>query len=101
VVVGNARGRFTASAKVTEDTRPGTVAALGLRWQSSGRFLASESDGREISDTVIVEHGQDAEATINDTTSMELTDLGRGATFYDNAVEIWLAGQVSREAVLS
>lgn len=101
VVVGNARGRFTASAKVTEDTRPGTVAALGLRWQSSGRFLASESDGREISDTVIVVHGQDAEATINDTTSMELTDLGRGATFYDNAVEIWLAGQVSREAVLS
>jgi anaerobic selenocysteine-containing dehydrogenase len=101
VVVGNARGRFTASAKITEDTRPGTVAALGLRWQSSGRFLASETVESQIPSTVLIEQGPDVQGSINDTTSMQLTDLGRGATFYDNAVEIWLAEQSAPEAVLS
>ena len=103
VVVGNKRGRFAAAAKVTDDTRPGTVAALGLRWQSSGRFLADQSGDHESTSgpVLVVEDDQHALATINDTTSMELTDLGRGATFYDNAVEIWLAADSVNNAVLS
>ncbi len=81
VTVGNDRGSFGARAKVTNETRPGTAAALGLRWQSSGRFQA----GTEA----MTSNTLTSATLINDTTSMELTDLGRGATFYDNAVDIW------------
>lgn len=63
VEITNDRGAFMARAHITSRTRPGTVAAHGLRWATRG-------DDR----------------TINDTTSMDLTDAGEGATFYDNRV---------------
>lgn len=59
----NDRGAFRARVHITDRTLPGTVAAFGLRW-------ASTDDRR----------------TINDTTSMDLTDAGAGATFYDTTV---------------
>ncbi|HEX5724812.1 MAG TPA: molybdopterin oxidoreductase family protein [Longimicrobiaceae bacterium] len=62
----NGRGWFFARARVTDDVRPGTAASYGVRW-------ASRSEGGR---------------TVNDTTSQRLTDLGGGATFYDNAVEV-------------
>jgi anaerobic selenocysteine-containing dehydrogenase len=65
----NDRGAFTARAVVTEDVRPGVAVSYGVRWA-----LYSE-DGR----------------TVNDTTSQGLTDLGGGAVFYDNAVEVEVA----------
>lgn len=66
VSVHNDRGEFSALATVTEDVRPGVAVSYGVRW---ARFSA---DGR----------------TVNDTTSQALTDLGGGAVFYDNAVEV-------------
>jgi len=48
----------------------GVVASYGIRW-------ARDSPGRR---------------TVNDTTSQRLTDMGRGASFYDNAVEIAAIG---------
>jgi len=65
VRIFNFRGEFTAIAEVTDRTRPGTAAAFGLRWMGSGESTS-----------------------LNDVTSQELTDAGRGATFYDTAVEI-------------
>ena len=65
VRIFNARGDFTAVADVTDRTRPGTVAAFGLRWMGSSECTS-----------------------LNDVTSQALTDAGRGATFYDTAVEI-------------
>lgn len=65
VEVKNDRGAFVARAEITDRTRVGTIAAFGLRW-------ATSSDVR----------------TVNDTTSIELTDAGAGATFYDNAVVV-------------
>ena len=65
VRIFNSRGEFTAIAEVTDRTRPGTAAAFGLRWMG---------------------HGEST--TLNDVTSQALTDAGRGATFYDTAVEI-------------
>jgi anaerobic selenocysteine-containing dehydrogenase len=64
--IWNARGHFFATALLTDDVRPGVVASHGVRW---GRF---SDDGR----------------TVNDTTSQGVTDLGGGAVFYDNAVEV-------------
>jgi anaerobic selenocysteine-containing dehydrogenase len=66
VRIWNARGHFFATALLTDDVRPGVVASHGVRW---GRF---SEDGR----------------TVNDTTSQGITDLGGGAVFYDNAVEV-------------
>jgi anaerobic selenocysteine-containing dehydrogenase len=66
VRIWNARGFFFATAIPTDDVRPGVVASHGVRW---GRF---SDDGR----------------TVNDTTSQRVTDLGGGAVFYDNAVEV-------------
>ena len=66
VRVGNERGHFFAAARVTEDVRPGVAVSYGVRW---ARF---SEDGR----------------TVNDTTSQAETDLGGGAVFYDNAVEV-------------
>lgn len=65
VRIFNSRGEFTAIAEVTDRTRPGTAAAFGLRWMGSGESTS-----------------------LNDVTSQALTDAGRGATFYDTAVEI-------------
>ena len=64
--VFNDRGGFDAQVVVTEDVRPGVVVSYGVRWAKRSR------DGR----------------TVNDTTATTFTDLGRGATFYDNAVEV-------------
>ncbi|HYJ79596.1 MAG TPA: molybdopterin dinucleotide binding domain-containing protein [Longimicrobiaceae bacterium] len=62
----NDRGDFPATAVVTDDVRPGVAVSYGVRWASLSR------DGK----------------TVNDTTSQGVTDLGGGAVFYDNAVEV-------------
>jgi anaerobic selenocysteine-containing dehydrogenase len=66
VKIFNDRGTFTADAVVTDRVRPGVVSAQSVWW---GRLT---SDG----------------ANANQTTSQALTDIGRGATFYDNLVEV-------------
>ncbi|HEX2208740.1 MAG TPA: molybdopterin-dependent oxidoreductase, partial [Longimicrobium sp.] len=66
----NDRGHFFGRAVVTEDVRPGVAVSYGVRW-------AMLSDGGR---------------TVNDTTSQRATDMGGGATFYDNAVEVEPAG---------
>ena len=62
----NDRGDFFARAVVTEDVRPGIAVSYGVRWASRS------------------ERGR----TVNDTTAQRLSDVGGGATFYDNAVEV-------------
>ena len=62
----NDRGGFTATAKVGPDVKRGVVSAPSIWW---GRYAA---DGMNA----------------NETTSEALTDMGRGATFYDNLVEV-------------
>ena len=62
----NDRGGFLAAAVVTAEVKRGVVQAPSVWW---GRFT---SDG----------------ANANETTSSALTDLGGGATFYDNLVEV-------------
>ncbi len=66
VTVHNDRGRFDAILTESTDVIPGVAVSYGVRW------ARASTDGR----------------TVNDTTGQELTDLGRGATFYDNAVEV-------------
>ena len=66
VRVFNARGGFRATAVVGESVSPGVVATFGIWWN---RYTA---DGRNC----------------NATTSTALTDLGGGATFFDNLVEV-------------
>ena len=66
VRVFNGRGEFPATARVTDEVRPGVAASYGVRW------VRLSPDGR----------------TVNDTTSQEEADLGGGARFYDNAVEV-------------
>ena len=66
----NDRGDFFALAVVTEDVRPGVAVSYGVRW-------ARLSEGGK---------------TVNDTTSQRTTDMGGGAVFYDNAVEVEMAG---------
>jgi len=66
VRVRNDRGAFLAEAVVTERARPGVVVAPAL-WLSS-----LTPDGRNV----------------NHTTSQAVTDMGGGATFYDNLVEV-------------
>ncbi|HEX3579405.1 MAG TPA: molybdopterin oxidoreductase family protein [Thermoanaerobaculia bacterium] len=66
VQIFNDRGTFTADAVVTDRVRPGVVSAQSVWW---GRLT---SDGTNA----------------NQTTSQALTDIGRGATFYDNLVEV-------------
>jgi anaerobic selenocysteine-containing dehydrogenase len=66
VKVFNGRGTFTADAVVTDRVRPGVVCAPSVWW---GKLT---SDG----------------ANANQTTSQALTDIGRGATFYDNLVDV-------------
>jgi anaerobic selenocysteine-containing dehydrogenase len=62
----NDRGGFQAAAVVTTDVKRGVVSAPSVWW---GRYTG---DGMNA----------------NETTSAALTDLGRGATFYDNLVEV-------------
>jgi anaerobic selenocysteine-containing dehydrogenase len=69
VEIFNARGSFLAKAVVTDRTRPGVLSAPSIWWSK------------------LVPGGRNA----NSTTSEELTDLGGGATFYDNLVDVRLA----------
>jgi anaerobic selenocysteine-containing dehydrogenase len=66
VKIFNDRGTFTADAVVTDRVRPGVVSAQSVWW---GKL---SGDG----------------ANANQTTSQALTDIGGGATFYDNLVEV-------------
>jgi molybdopterin guanine dinucleotide-containing S/N-oxide reductase-like protein len=66
VRVWNDRGGFRLRAELTPGIKPGVVQAPSIWW---GRYTA---DG----------------CNANETTSSALTDMGRGATFYDNLVEV-------------
>jgi anaerobic selenocysteine-containing dehydrogenase len=66
VSVFNDRGRFRARAVVAATVKPGVVVSLGLWWRKW------TDDG----------------ANCNTTTSTATTDLGGGATFFDNLVEV-------------
>lgn len=66
VSVFNERGGCRLMAIVTEDVREGVVVAPSVWWNK-------KSPGR---------------VNVNQTTSQALTDLGEGATFYDNLVEV-------------
>jgi len=69
VKIFNARGSFLAKAVITDRTRPGVLSAPSIWWSK------------------LVPGGRNA----NSTTSEELTDIGGGATFYDNLVDVRLA----------
>jgi anaerobic selenocysteine-containing dehydrogenase len=66
VRIFNDRGSFTATARVTDRTRPGVVVAPSVWWKK----LSPDN------------------ANANAVTSQALTDLGRAATFYDCLVEV-------------
>ena len=66
VQIFNNRGSFLARAVVTDRTRSGVVCAPSIWWNK------------------LVPGGRNA----NSTTSEEVTDLGGGATFYDNLVDV-------------
>jgi len=66
VRIFNDRGSFIARARVSDAARPGVVVALSVWWKKLS------GDG----------------ANANEVTSQALTDLGRGATFYDCLVEV-------------
>ena len=66
VSIFNDRGTFAAEAIVTDRVRPGVVSAPSVWW-------AKMSPDR---------------SNANHTTSQALTDIGGGATFYDNLVEV-------------
>jgi anaerobic selenocysteine-containing dehydrogenase len=69
VLIFNNRGSFLAKAVITDRTRPGVVSAPSIWWNK------------------LVPGGRNA----NSTTSEEITDIGGGATFYDNLVDVRLA----------
>ncbi len=66
VRVYNSRGEVTLKAIISSRVKPGVVIAPSIWWRKYAR------DGKNV----------------NETTSQLLTDLGGGATFYDNLVEI-------------
>jgi len=66
VRIHNDRGFFTAEAVVTDRVRPGVVSAPSVWWPK----LATDKKNA------------------NQTTSQAITDIGHGATFYDNLVEV-------------
>jgi anaerobic selenocysteine-containing dehydrogenase len=66
VTVFNDRGRFRARAVLADSVKPGVVVSLGLLWR---KYAPDGVNG-------------------NITTSTALTDLGGGATFFDNLVEV-------------
>jgi anaerobic selenocysteine-containing dehydrogenase len=66
LVIFNARGSFQAKAKVTDAVRPGVVVAPSIWWN---KYSSSRTNA-------------------NSTTSTTLSDMGGGATFFDNLVEV-------------
>jgi anaerobic selenocysteine-containing dehydrogenase len=62
----NDRGSFLATARVSDDARPGVVVGLSIWWSK------------------MCPGGRNANAV----TGQELTDMGGGATFYDALVEV-------------
>ena len=74
VRVYNDRGAFTVDARLTDKVRPGVLLAPSIWW------LKKSNDGENS----------------NAVTSDALTDLGRGATYYDTAVEVARIDVVSR-----
>jgi anaerobic selenocysteine-containing dehydrogenase len=66
VEIFNDRGSFLAKAAITDRTRRGVVSAPSIWWNK------------------LVPGGRNA----NSTTSEEVTDIGGGATFYDNLVDV-------------
>jgi len=66
VTIFNDRGSFSAEAVVTDRVPPGVVSAPSVWWGK------------------LTEDGTNA----NETTSQAVADIGGGATFYDNAVEV-------------
>lgn len=66
VTIFNDRGSFTAEAVITDRVRPGVVVAPSIWWAKLSE------DGRNA----------------NHTTSQAVTDIGNGATFFDNLVEV-------------
>jgi anaerobic selenocysteine-containing dehydrogenase len=66
VRIHNDRGFFTAEAVITDRVRPGVVSAPSIWWP---KMAADRKNA-------------------NHTTSQAVTDIGHGATFYDNLVEV-------------
>jgi anaerobic selenocysteine-containing dehydrogenase len=66
VEVYNDRGRFQARVGLTDSVRPGVAVATGIYWN---KYSPGNSN-------------------VNSTTSSALTDMGGGATFFDNLVEV-------------
>lgn len=66
VRVWNDRGEFRLTARISERVKPGVAVALSIWWNKL-------SPGH---------------TNVNQTVSQELTDIGAGATFYDNLVQI-------------
>jgi anaerobic selenocysteine-containing dehydrogenase len=66
VTIFNKRGAFSAEAVISDRVRPGVVSAPSVWWGK------------------LTDDGTNA----NETTSQALTDIGAGATFYDNLVEV-------------
>ena len=64
--VFNGRGRFLARVSTSGNVRPGVAVATGIYWSK------------------LTKGGANA----NSTTSSALTDMGGGATFFDNLVEV-------------
>src|SRR5258708_8330770 len=76
VPVFNDRGRFRAKAVVGETVKPGVVVSFGVWWS---KYVGGPN--------------------CNATTPTALTDLGGGATFFDNLVEV--AGDARRGGILN
>lgn len=76
VRVFNGRGSYRCKARVGGQARQGVVNGLGVWWRKLGL------DGRNV----------------NELTSQRLTDLGRGPTFYDCAVQVEKDGSTPRSA---
>jgi len=76
VTIFNNRGAFSAEAVISERVRPGVVSAPSIWWGK------------------LTDDGTNA----NETTSQALTDIGAGATFYDNLVEVCGPASAGRPA---
>jgi anaerobic selenocysteine-containing dehydrogenase len=66
VQVFNDRGEYRCTCQVSDRARPGVVNGLGIWWRKLGL------DGRNV----------------NELTHQQLTDIGRGPSFYDCLVEV-------------